>query len=165
MMGEKVTPFAKRGRRAYGASSLKGCTRGHDALQRWPPLVYAQQLNAIEGVCWAFSRSRVSDQYGMPTNDDRVLVIGDGNVRIQFWVCIKRYTFLVIRERGWNHVCSLSDQDSQRGGSLLPGQMQWEQDPHNFVLVLLQSRVELIDKERCIQLYRLTYTRSLIQVS
>jgi len=32
-------------------------------------------------------------------------------------------------------------------------------------LVLLQSRVELIDKERCIQLYRLTYTWSLIQVS
>jgi len=27
-------------------------------------------------------------------------------------------------------------------------------------LVLLQSRVELIDKERCIQLYRLTYTWS-----
>ncbi len=102
----------------------------------------------------------MSDQYGMPTNDDRVLAIGDGNVRIQFRVRIKRYTFLVIRERGWNHVCSLSDQDSQRGRSLLPDQMQWEQDPHNFVLVLLQSRVELIYKERCIQLYRLTYTRS-----
>ncbi len=32
-------------------------------------------------------------------------------------------------------------------------------------LVLLQSRVELIDKEQCIQLYRLTYTQSLTQVS
>ena len=93
----------------------------------------------------------MSDQYGMPTNDDRVLAIGDGKVlvrlplvmyvRIQLQASIKRYTFLVIRERGWNHVCSLSDQDSQRGGSLLPGQMRWEQDPHNFVLVLLQSRV------------------------
>jgi hypothetical protein len=50
MMCEKVAPFAKRGRRAYGASSLKGCTRGCDALRRWPPLVYAQKLDAIEGV-------------------------------------------------------------------------------------------------------------------
>ena len=50
IMGEKVAPFAKRGRRAYGASSLKGCTRGPDALRHRPPLVYAQQLDAIEGV-------------------------------------------------------------------------------------------------------------------
>ena len=34
-------------------------------------------------LCWAFSRSRVSDQYGMPTNDDRVLAIGDGKVLIR----------------------------------------------------------------------------------
>ena len=50
LMGKKVAPFAKRGRRAYGASSLKRCTQGHDAFWRWPPLVYAQQLNAVKGV-------------------------------------------------------------------------------------------------------------------
>jgi hypothetical protein len=50
MMGKKVAPFAKTGRRAYGTSSLKGCTQGRDALRRRPPLVYAQQLNAIKGV-------------------------------------------------------------------------------------------------------------------
>jgi hypothetical protein len=42
------------------------------------------ELNlAWYSLCWAFSRSRVSDQYGMPTNDDRVLAIGDGKVLVR----------------------------------------------------------------------------------
>ena len=49
-MGKKVAPFAKEEEGAYGARSLKGCTRGVNALRHRPPLVYAQQLDAIEGV-------------------------------------------------------------------------------------------------------------------
>jgi hypothetical protein len=48
----------------------------------------------------------VSDQYGIPTNDDRVLAIGDGNVCVRFPLVMYVSSFGV-RERSTRKILYL----------------------------------------------------------